>query len=563
MKQRRNEFACLSLLAAGLFMASHGSNSAAEPPGTERIVLDLEERGDVLVAGTTLRRTLVIAGIGPGARDLEVRWEARAGERVVASGGQGGVAAERGSARCALSIPLPGVSRPTGLDLLVLARAGDRRIGKASFPFTLYPEARGNTVADRLTRSRIALYDPEGRAGPVLSSLGLVVREYSEFEGLRDYEGDLIVIGPGGFTRGREALGPILAGRARGGMPVLLLEQATLPGTLTDGLRLWPSFSRTTETNVMFAPDHPVLRGLETPQVADYLNAAIAGARPLLPPTRGNVRVLAGLRVRSRGRSQDGVGLAEFPLGEGTVLAAQASLCADYHTDPRARILLVNALTYLLGERQPVGRAYLYAGGPEDLPRCLAQLAPRTTRAPPDLAGVRLLLVPGDWQAPRQHSGSGLPPLADVARYLHAGGTLLLLNPQALVTHYLARIVGEPVHFDPAPGLSSGTVSAAPSLSSSTALSAEDLRMLEVPGRAEFRLRDGAGSGDVEPLLLIAGLARYRVGRGTLVALALPDADACLAPRFSSLLARLLTDLGVPLDAEHGVAQGTLTRLSR
>jgi hypothetical protein len=48
-------------------------------------------------------------------------------------------------------------------------------------------------------------------------------------------------------------------------------------------------------------------------------------------------------------------------------------------------------------------------------------------------------------------------------------------------------------------------------------------------------------------------LAEYRVGRGTLVALSLPDADDCRRSRTSTLLARILTNLGVPLHRSPGV----------
>ena len=55
------------------------------------------------------------------------------------------------------------------------------------------------------------------------------------------------------------------------------------------------------------------------------------------------------------------------------------------------------------------------------------------------------------------------------------------------------------------------------------------------------------------PLVLAPGIAVYRVGAGTLVALSLPDAGDCAAPRASSLLARFLTNLGVPLDHAPGI----------
>ena len=112
--------------------------------------------------------------------------------------------------------------------------------GEASFPFLVYPKETGGALAELFERAQVALYDPEGSAAPALAVLGLHADRIGAFEELARYPGGLIIVGPGGFSRGREALGPILAARARSGARILLLEQPSLPGTLSADLRLWP-----------------------------------------------------------------------------------------------------------------------------------------------------------------------------------------------------------------------------------------------------------------------------------------------------------------------------------
>src|SRR2546428_6481684 len=136
------------------------------------------------------------------------------------------------------------------------------------------------------------------------------------------FKGDLIVIGPGGFSRGREDLGPILAARARSGMRLLLLEQPTLPGTLSEDLRLWPSFSRRSETEALLSLRHPVLRGLPPPDGA-YASTGGTSARPLLPPTRGNFRIISEIRTLTGPAWHAGATLLGLPVGAGSILAAQ------------------------------------------------------------------------------------------------------------------------------------------------------------------------------------------------------------------------------------------------
>ena len=102
------------------------------------------------------------------------------------------------------------------LTLIVFARIASSADGGPS----------GGAVAARFARSRVALYDPTGTAAPALAALGLRPEIFRTFEGLALFQGDLIVVGPDGFSRGHEALGPILAARVRTGMRLLLLDQS-------------------------------------------------------------------------------------------------------------------------------------------------------------------------------------------------------------------------------------------------------------------------------------------------------------------------------------------------
>ena len=280
--------------------------------------------------------------------------------------------------------------------------------------------------------------------------------------------------------------------------------------------------------------------------------------RPLLPPTRGNFRVLSEIRVKTGPEWQEGVTLLELPMGAGTILAAQSSLCDDYVRSPKSRLLVSNALAYLLGAERGMKRSFLYGRSLDDIPACVARLAPGATRLPADFAGVEVLLVAGDWRAQRVAAASGLPHPAEVARYLHEGGTIVLLNPQPLSIDYLQAVTGVAIHFEK--GSESGP-SPDPATPLLEGIAAEDLGSIARDARDEFRLRPPAGRNDVEPLLLLPGIAQYRVGRGTLAALTLPDAGACATARVSSLLARLLTNLGVPLDHGPGLDPDTVSQL--
>jgi hypothetical protein len=533
-------------------------DSRTRAPGAGEISLRLEEPGGLVAGGSILRRTVALRGMRPGSSPVELGWVARL-DGADAGAGREVMAARGGDSRVVLSVPVPSLDHPAGLDLEVEVRDASAGEGEAIFPFLVFPKPAAEAIASLFGRARLGLYDPEGRAAPALTALGLRAEEFTSFEELAFYKGDLIVIGPGGFSRGREALGPILAARARSGMRLLLLEQPTLPGTLNEDLRLWPSFSRGAETSALAATQHPILRGLPPDPAAVSAPAGGPAVRPLLPPTRGNFRIISEMRVRTGPAWQEGVTLLELPLGAGMLLLAQTPLCADFAPKPQARLLLANALAYLLGEGRGLKKAFLYGNSRDDLPACLARLAPAAPRVPADLAGVEILLVAGDWRAPRVTAASGLPPLADVARYLRGGGTILLLNPQPLSRDYLSALAGAPVHFEPEGGTGSRPDPALPLLEG---IAPDDLELIGREGQAGFRLRSVPEREDVEPVILAHGIAQYRVGRGTLVALTLPDAGACSAPRASSLLARLMTNLGIPLDHAPGIDPDAVTLLN-
>lgn len=576
MRARRLAVFVLIALTIIVYIRAVASANGATPvstadlsPGASRgsavrdraLVVRLESPYGILRAGDTVHPTLIINRGSTPHGVLHIEWDARLGDTHIDHGAVRVPARGESPARLTLMIRLPEVERPTGLDLSAQVNAGDGVITRTLFPFTVLPPEKESRFATLTGRSRVALYDPGNRAAGALRSIGLKVEQVSSFEDLALYDGDLIIVGPGGFTRGNEALGPVLAARARAGMRILLLEQPTLPGTLTEDLRLWPAFQTRPMDALLVASGHPILRGLDTRDTEAYFNRSALRTRPLMPPTRGNFRVLAETRIRGGRAWQQGVLLIESAIGEGSIVAAQTPLCADYPTDPQARILLLNIIEHLLERSMVRPRTHVYGDTGSSLPTCLDHLAIRAARAPMNLDDVDVLLVPGDWRAPRRRAGAALPSTPHVARFLHNGGTIVLLNPQSIVLDYLGSVIGAPVSFIPHETRHIHDRQATEPLLQG--ISHEDLDLIARPGRAELHLRDRPGNTPIRPILVAPGLAAYHVGRGVLVALTLPDGEECKPSRVSGLLARLLTNLGIPLDHRPGIDPAAVALLNQ
>ncbi len=526
--------------------AEGGMREPARSPAPA-ITFRLEEPAGIVAAGTTFRRTLALGGLRGATTVVEIAWEARISGRVAAAG-RAAAPARKGEARVVIAVPVPPLDSAAGLDLGVQVLAAGGAEEGATFPFVVYPGGLAPSVATQFAKARVALFDPGGTVAPPLAVLGIHAEEFDSYEGLALWNGDLIVIGPGGFTREREGLGPILAARARSGVRLLVLDQPNLPGTLSEDLRLWPSFTPGSETVGLVAVSHPVVRGLSSGDRAALATIDSRGMRPLLPPTRGNFRVISEMRIRSGPSWQEGVTLLELPVGSGTILASQSTLSSSFVRLEGARLALAQSLAYLLEGGRTLKRVSLYGASLEDLPACLARFSPQASRAADDLSGAEALLAAGDWHAPHAVQAAHLPPPAEVARYLREGGTLLLFNPQPLALDYLQGLDAAGALPDPTPALFEG-------------IAPDDLSLLGEDGRPALRLRAHPGQEEVSPLLITTGIAQYRVGRGLLVAISLPDLDACARPRTSSILARLLTNLGIPLDHSPGIDPDAVSRL--
>jgi len=560
IRRHRRALAWLLILAA-----PPASLAATEetPVVAVRVVPRLVERARLLATPGRLERTILLPA-GTVRAGASLRWEMLIAGHQVAAGRIAARGDDAETDRVTLSVPLPALAEPAGMDLVVEVRHADREPLRSTFPFTLYPLDPGRAIVSLFARSAVTLYDPEGSSSGIFESLGLEVRPIDGRDDLPDDAADLIVVGTGGFSRGHELLGPVLARRARDGTAVLLLDQPSLPSTLTHQLRLWPSFGRGPQTDFLFAAGHPAFEGSSGSPGAAYLRSSVTMThRPYLPPTAGNFRVLAGLLVKRGPAWMEGVGIVELPIGRGTVVAAQTPIASDYSSEPGARILLVNLLSYLLGDRPHFRRTFLYGpAGEGSLPECIANLAPDAPPAPVDLHSVDLLIVPADWRAPRRRDRSLTAPLADVARFLHDGGTVLLVDPQPLVADYLSAVLGEWVEFEPFGGLQKNDrdLEAGGSLSLLQGIASTDLDLLDRRGEREFLLRSHRSSAPFEELFRVSGLSIYRVGSGSLVALAMPRSVTCDSPRAASLLARLLTNLGVPLDGDGPGSDARFTR---
>jgi hypothetical protein len=234
---------------------------------------------------------------------------------------------------------------------------------------------------------RIALFDPKGETGRLLSGMQVRFQPVEATADLSSY--DVLIVGKAALTR--DGPGPDVR-RVRDGLKVILFEQTPEVLEQRFGFRVAQYGLRTVFERV---PDHPLLAGLDGEHLRDWRGEATIlpprlkyELRPRYGPTvqwcgidvtrgwrcgnRGNVASVLlekpargdFLPVLDGGYSLQYSPLMEYREGQGMVLFCQMDVTGRTESDPAAERLARNILQYASAWKPAPGRKALYAGDP-------------------------------------------------------------------------------------------------------------------------------------------------------------------------------------------------------
>lgn len=360
---------------------------------------DITEEGHNFRPGETVRKTLVLLNDSRREAKVEWRWKVpafgieKSGSTVIAPAGRCDLPVE-------FTIPAAGAPEEFALeaqfDFPGQGKSCDR------FMFDLIVPA---TVE---LSSEVGLYDPEGKAAPLLNRLGV---SYRQIRTDRDLEGiELLILG-------RNALCgfPLhLAERLENGLKLLVLEQTTQELNRL-GLRTTEQGFREVFSASEFCGDLRDWRGSAT---------QLPGTFPLVPYEAtspqwdwngfSNTRVWrAGNRASLTevlfekpqignwnpllqcGFDLQYAPLIEFTEGKGRILFCQLAVTDRTEVDPQADELLRRALEKLDASRNSAVRTVRYLGGPEGAALLDALCIPHTSGSDMEPAETLLVLGPG------------------------------------------------------------------------------------------------------------------------------------------------------------------------
>ncbi|MBN1853695.1 MAG: hypothetical protein JW829_13265, partial [Pirellulales bacterium] len=298
--------------------------------------------------------------------------------------------------------------------------------------------------------AKIALFDPLGETGKLLTSLGV---QYSNSEASTDLSGyDLLIIGKGALTPDGPAPDPRHVPK---GLKVLVFEQTSKALEQRLGFRVQEYGLRNVFPRIA---NHPVLAGLNAEHMQDW-----RGEATLLAPrldyklsdryngapvvhwcglevprlwrcgNRGNVASVLiekpargdFLPILDGGFSLQFSPMLEYREGRGMIVFCQLDVTGRTKDDPAANRLVRNLLGYVASWKPTARRQMLYAGDPRGR-RFLESLGLRVdTYEGGALSGNQVLVVaPGGGQLLAHHRQA-------VDSWLKASGHLLLLGLDA------------------------------------------------------------------------------------------------------------------------------------
>ena len=330
---------------------------------------EITEEGHNYRPGETVRKTLVI--LNDSRRDAEICWRWRIPALGLEENGSA-IVAPGGKHEQPVEFTVPAADAPGRFTLEAEFNFPEQRKQHDRFTFDIITPVPAKLI------SKVGLFDPEGKARPLLKRLGV---SYRNIQGDADLNGvELLILG-------RNALRnfPLhLSKRLEKGLKLLVLEQpsselfrlglrSTEQGFREvfslisgfDDLRDWRG-SATQLPGIFPTPPFEATNpkwswnGFDNTRVWRAGNRGSITEIPLEKPSVGNWNPLLQC-----GFDLQYTPLIEFTEGAGRIVFCQLAISGRTESEPQADELLRRALERLDGARIASGRKVCYAGGPE------------------------------------------------------------------------------------------------------------------------------------------------------------------------------------------------------
>ncbi|MEI8246553.1 MAG: hypothetical protein WCI51_12025 [Lentisphaerota bacterium] len=382
-------------------------------------------------SGETVAKSAAVAWDGPGRTKLEGEWTLKSADGSSIVSGKLKSDLNTGEIKqLPFSFVAPKVSNRTDFTIELKTSQDGRPVEDDSFAITVFPKNDASSL-----RSRVAIYDPEGKSTPWLKSIGVNAVKLKKGDKLDGF--DLLVVAREAVVQCEEL--PYTKEDVRRGLKVLVLEQIPavwrglgFRGNEAMPRRVFPSGANCPVMNGLALSDLTDWRGspdllpegnnqlAETRHAAKWTNShAIASSMPQIPRSAGFSPLL------SAEFDLDYSPLLEWRFGKGVVIFSALDFSGRVGVDPAATLLARNILAYLDSAVPEKTRRVVCNGGLDTI-ELLRKLGVDPVQAADIKNPDGTIIVIG--------SGETSPSQKEIGDFVSQGGRVLFLpqSPETL-----------------------------------------------------------------------------------------------------------------------------------
>ena len=507
--------------------------------GAELEVQGLQRR---LWGGRAVRPVVRADGVEPEVV-LRLVWALTFGDRVI----EGEVRGLKAPFEQEVPLDLPDVRARTDVAFQVHLFAGAEQIAEQRRELELFPAGRLRALAAAFEEREIGLVAVGEGARELAGRLPLECKELDSALAVAQFEGDFVILVATQRLSPLSELASSLLGRVEDGLNVVCLGGAA-PALPLD--ELGPARPGAVKATRVLAPAHLAVSDLAPGDLSDWGRDGVVARGRLGWPERGD-----SLTVVDPGpEGEPGALVVELRRGRGRILLCALAALEKLREEPVAELVVANLLRWGLREPAPMARCFACMGGPPGLAEAMSDLGVEFATGRP---GPQDVLIADGSLMDKQHA-------ALLARKLREGGTIVLFHlsedgiaglNRALRARWQADVSTQPPEVGLAPAdpatLRGFELEGAHRLLAG--VRPEDVRALaaELDWEGVPAVRAAA---DTEHFVDLAGagiLAKFERDGLRIIFWQVPLADGDATGAQRRLLLALLTNLNVPLSAEH------------
>jgi hypothetical protein len=422
------------IIALSLFSRTSGAGDQA---------ISLRPVGSVtrFFSGEVIEEGIQVEGL-PESGSADIYWQTQVGPAVIEKGQAAVRRGENNTGVAKVELDLPEVKRQTVLTWLVELVSGGNPLKKEAIQYRLFPRTNPEALKDVLQSKEVGIYDPRGKLKKIFQIGGVDYLDLANQVELDNFNGDLLLIGPGAIKTPYSGLFDII-GKKGPEMEVVCFRQTVLPREMPLPLELLSGLEAIPGKGIIMAPGHPIFSGLDESDFQGWRGDSASFFLPMNKPFWGNYRSLMDLRLVGEIREKRGSLLLEaFSAGK-KMIFCQLPICTVYREEPVAGILFENLIRYSitpLGERGAV--AFLSSPG-SDIAGYFQKLGLSASLNPVDFARFDRVILVYDRESKEYISREGINLIARLEGVLLRGGKIIILGLEPDSISSLDRLLPE------------------------------------------------------------------------------------------------------------------------